>query len=136
MFFPDALVDENAIILPSGEKSVGYAIQKDKSWQIFTADIAANTPTEVAAGTGEIDRIELLFTDLVTVHFDTEPNRKYELQYTDGFQHGTNLNTTLPIPSGSWSNLFVAPAVPFPNHYVIADTRTNQHRFYRLRATP
>ncbi|HQX56047.1 MAG TPA: protein kinase [Pyrinomonadaceae bacterium] len=39
------------------EKSVGYAIQKDKSWQIFTADIAANTPTEVAAGTGEIDRI-------------------------------------------------------------------------------
>ena len=101
---------------------------------VLTVATALLTPVGFTAPP-KIDRIELLFTDLVTVHFDTEPNRKYELQYTDGFRHGTSLNTTALIPSGSWSNLFVAPAVPFPNHYVIADTRTNQHRFYRLRAT-
>lgn len=82
-----------------------------------------------------IDRIELLFTDLVTVHFDTEPNRKYELQFIDAVARATNGIVT-PSPNAEWSNLFIAPAVPFPNHYVIADTRTNRHRFYRLRVTP
>lgn len=82
-----------------------------------------------------IDRIELLFTDLITVHFDTEPNRRYELQFIDAPPHGTNTVVATPA-NPAWSNLFVAPAVPFPNHYVIADTRTNRHRFYRLRVTP
>ncbi len=82
-----------------------------------------------------IDRIELLFTDLVTFHFDTEPNRRYELQFIDALPHSTS-NLAASSPTTTWSNLFVAPAVPFPNHYIIADTRTNRHRFYRLRVTP
>lgn len=84
----------------------------------------------------KIDRIELLFTDLVTIHFDTVPSRKYELQYSDALLPRTNITLTVLQPANSWTNLFVAPAVPFPNHYVIADTRTNRHRFYRLRVTP
>lgn len=97
---------------------------------LVSNDASAAQPTPP-----RIDRIELLFTDLVTVHFDTEPNRKYELQFIDALPRSTN-NLVAPTPNASWSNLFVAPAVPFPNHYIVADTRTNRHRFYRLRVTP
>jgi hypothetical protein len=51
------------------------------------------------------------------------------------------MRATLPfcgssdVPAQSWSNLFVAPNFPFSNHYVIVDTRTNTHRFYRLKVT-
>lgn len=97
--------------------------------------LISNEVSAAQATPPRIDRIELLFTDLVTVHFDTEPNRKYELQFVDALPQGTN-NFVAPSTNASWTNLFVAPAVPFPNHYVIADTRTNRHRFYRLRVTP
>ncbi|PYI86302.1 MAG: hypothetical protein DME26_09325 [Verrucomicrobia bacterium] len=90
-----------------------------------------------------IDRIERYGTNQVTIHFDTDANRTYELQYlanstcpTNGL--GTNSsgcggNTTIV---GTWSNLFVAPSIPFANHYVILDTMRNQIGFYRLRVTP
>jgi len=78
-----------------------------------------------------IDRIELLGTNLVTIHFDTDANRTYTLQYLDHLITGTN--TT---PSGTWSNLTVIPATPFNNHYVLVDNRTNRNRFYRLSVTP
>jgi hypothetical protein len=85
----------------------------------FTASIAATEPPR-------IDRIELFQTSQVTVHFDTEPNRTYELQFRN--QSGT---TNAP-----WTNIFVAPKIPFPNHYIVVDTRTNRARIYRLRVTP
>jgi hypothetical protein len=69
-----------------------------------------------------IDHIERLGSNQITIHFDTERNRKYSLQYTDR-------------PTGQWFNLFQAPSLPYPSHYVIADTRTNGHRIYRLMAT-
>lgn len=78
-----------------------------------------------------IDYVELLGTNLVTIHFDTDANRTYTLQYLDHLTTGTN--TT---PSGTWSNLTVIPATPFNNHYVMVDNRTNQYRFYRLSVTP
>jgi hypothetical protein len=70
-----------------------------------------------------IDRIEPFLTDQVTIHFDTAANYTYQLQY-------------LHLQTGNWSNHFVAPKVPFPNHYIIVDYRTNGMRLYRLRATP
>jgi hypothetical protein len=78
-----------------------------------------------------IDRIDLLGTNLVTIHFDTDANRTYTLQYLDHLVVGTN-----GTPSGTWSNLTVIPSTPFNNHYVLVDNRTNQHRFYRLSVTP
>lgn len=86
-----------------------------------------------------IDRIERLGTNDVTIHFDTEANRKYELQYLDTLTcptNATNQCNAHGVPVGSWSNLFVAPSSPAPNHYVWLDSRTNKHRFYRLRVTP
>jgi hypothetical protein len=67
-------------------------------------------------------------TNGVTIHFDTEADREYILEYTDH----------LPKPGEhlTWSNLYTAPNLPFPNHYVILDTRTKPQRFYRLEATP
>jgi hypothetical protein len=89
-----------------------------------------------------IDRIELLNTQLVTIHFNTDANKSYELQFLDSLSCRTSVVGTNRIvcntngaPIGLWSNLFVAPDSPFPSHYVISDTRTNQQRFYRLRVT-
>ncbi len=79
-----------------------------------------------AAEPPKIDRIELFQTSQVTLHFDTEANRTYELQFRN--QSGTN-----NVP---WTNLFVAPRIPFPNHYIVVDTRTNAARIYRLKVTP
>src|ERR1041385_2807569 len=69
-----------------------------------------------------IDHIELLGTNLITIHVNTEANRTYTLEYSDR------------VNSGSWSNLYVIPGEPFANHYVLADYLTNGCRFYRLTA--
>ncbi len=74
-----------------------------------------------------IDYIEVDGPRFVNIHFDTLPNRTYALQYR------TVLNAT---NTTGWTNLFVAPSVPFNNHYVVSDSRTNRQRFYRLRVTP
>ncbi|HVY71026.1 MAG TPA: hypothetical protein VHH73_13925, partial [Verrucomicrobiae bacterium] len=54
-----------------------------------------------------IDRFQ---TNQVTVHFDTQPYRKYELQYTDALVNPG-------AGSNAWANLFVIPAQPFFNHW-------------------
>ena len=78
-----------------------------------------------------IEFIERLGTNMVTIHFDTEANRSYTLQYVDPFDTGTN-----GAPYSSWSNLAVIPAVPFNNHYVWPDYSTSSFRIYRLAVTP
>jgi hypothetical protein len=83
--------------------------------------------------------IERLSSNQVTVHFNTEANRTYTLQYLDSLSCPTNGSgpcSIYNVPTGSWSNLWVAPRLPFPDHYVITDYRTNRMRFYRLKVTP
>lgn len=84
-----------------------------------------------------IDHIEWYarFPDTVTIHFDTEANRTYTLQYRDVIS--TNGMTNLPPTATNWVNHTTVERLPFPQHYIIADTRTNSpQRFYRLRVTP
>ncbi len=87
------------------------------------------TSTAPASGAApeppRIDRLEFFLNDQVTIHFDTDANRTYELQFR-------NLAPALT----PWTNLFVAPRIPFPNHYIVVDTRTNRARIYRLKVTP
>ena len=73
--------------------------------------------------------IELFSTNMVLLHFDTDANRTYTLQYTDKL--GTN-----GFASSTWSNLYRAPLLPSPSHYIVPDYRTNKMRFYRLSVTP
>ena len=73
-----------------------------------------------------IDRIEPFLTDLILIHFDTEANRDYQLQYAE----------SATAPEASWITLYPAPNLPFPNHYIVPDSRTHAHRFYRLKVTP
>jgi len=75
----------------------------------------------------KIEYIEPFLSDMVLIHFYTEPNRAYILQYTERLTNGV---------SGSWSNLYSVPAFPFENHYIVPDWRTNAQRFYRLKVTP
>ncbi len=84
----------------------------------------------VCSGRAELYLIEKFLTNQVLLHFDTEPNRTYVLQYTD------SLTLTSTGVVARWSNLFTAPSFPFPNHYVIVDAGTAPQRFYRLTATP
>ena len=85
-----------------------------------------------------IDHIELFSTNLVLVHFDTEANRHYFLQYLDiaNCPDGGLGSCLNPGVSGTWSNLFEAPKIPTVSHYIVPDTRTNRWRFYRLKVTP
>lgn len=80
------------------------------------------------AATPKIDYIEKYLTTQVLIHFDTEPNRTYELQYTETLVNGA--------PGGTWTNLFTAPNIPFANHYIVVDTRLRPQRFYRLFVSP
>jgi hypothetical protein len=99
-----------------------------QSWLALAAAILVVTSSIsiTAAEPPRIDRIEFFLSDQVTVHFDTESGRRYELQFRDPGGPA----------SAPWTNLFVAPNLPFPNHYIVVDTRTNQARVYRLRITP
>jgi hypothetical protein len=67
--------------------------------------------------------IEKFSTSQVLIHFDTEAGRTYYLQYSSSLE------------STNWSNLYTGFNYPFPNHYIVPDTRTNSARFYRLRVT-
>lgn len=74
--------------------------------------------------------IEPLLTDGVLLHFDTVPFRRYELQAT------TNFSVT-PPGKIQWVTLFTVPAVPFENHYIILDSRTNAAaKCYRILVSP
>lgn len=79
-----------------------------------------------AAAQPKIDRIELFQTSQVLIHFDTEANLVYELQVAEAL-------ATNELLGVSWTNPFVAPSTPFPNHYVVVDTRSQRQRYYRLR---
>ena len=77
-----------------------------------------------------VEKIEFFGDQKVLIHFNTEPNRAYVLQYT------TSLIPTNGGATSTWSNLFSSPAEPFINHFIIVDWRTNAFRFYRLIVTP
>ncbi len=76
----------------------------------------------------KIDLIQPFLGDRVLIHFDTEANLNYELQYTETLTNG--------VPGGTWTNLFVAPLLDSPSHYVVVDTGTRPQRFYRLHVYP
>ena len=80
---------------------------------------------DALAGVPHIDLIEPYTNSQVLIHFDTEPDRTYILQYT------SSLSAT-----SHWSNQFTGFALPFPGHYVVVDTRSAPQRFYRLSVTP
>ena len=75
-----------------------------------------------------IGKIETYSTNQVLVHFDVQANTTCTLQWTD----------TIPTNrvSITWSNLWTSPNLPFFEHYIIVDTRTSRHRFYRLQIGP
>lgn len=63
------------------------------------------------------------------LHFDTQADRRYDLQYS------TNLLSGPGAPR--WTSLYVVDAVPFDNHYIILDPETNNAvRCYRFVVTP
>jgi hypothetical protein len=74
-----------------------------------------------------IGKIEMYSTNQVLVHFDVQANTTCILQWTD------------MIPTNrvsiTWSNLWTSPNLPFFEHYIIVDTRTSRHRFYRLQVS-
>jgi hypothetical protein len=82
--------------------------------------------------------IKRLGTNQVIIHFYTDPNRTYFLQYLDTLSCRTNtmLCNSNGVPKTNWSNLFTNIVLPFPWDYRVSDAATNNSRFYRLRVTP
>jgi hypothetical protein len=77
----------------------------------------------------KIDYIEFFHRTNLLIHFETEANFAYELQFTE-------MTDTNGRPGPYWTNLYIADNLPFFNHYVVLDTNVPQikKRFYRLRA--
>jgi len=72
--------------------------------------------------------IARFLTNAVLVHFDTEPNRRYELQFST--------NGPAPAPT-AWKKLFAVAPVPFKDHFIVYHELTNGPTgFYRLKITP
>ena len=78
----------------------------------------------VRATEPHIDLIERYDTNRVTIHFNTDANRTYVLQYSSAKNFGT------------WSDLFTVPSASFPNHFVLVAPATNAFGFFRLAVTP
>lgn len=98
-------------------------------WAGMVSGICFGAILNLPAAVPRIDYIEIYLQTNVLIHFDTEANRTYTLQYTE----------TLPgagTAGGNWTNLYVAPSIPFSNHYIIVDTALRPRRFYRLMASP
>jgi hypothetical protein len=93
--------------------------------------------TSARAADPVITKIEKFGNNWVTIHFDTEANREYVLQYTDTLSCTTNSAscTSNGVPQ-DWKKLFTWKRSPFPNHFIISDRMTNRFRFYRLKVTP
>jgi hypothetical protein len=75
-----------------------------------------------------ISLIERYGSNQVLIHFDVQANTTCTLQCTDGIKTNSG--------SVTWSNLWVSPNLPFFEHYIVPDTRTQKQRFYRLQASP
>lgn len=74
--------------------------------------------------------IEPFLGDGVLLHFDTAPFRRYQLQAT------TNLFVS-PPGKVTWVTLYTVPSVPFENHYIVLDSRTNAPaKCYRIVVSP
>ncbi len=99
-----------------------------RSAKLFGIALLLAGVVRAIAAPPKIDIIEPFLTTQVLIHFDTEANRTYELQYTEILVNGS--------PGGTWTNLFTAPNIPFENHYIVVDTRLRPQRFYRLRVFP
>jgi hypothetical protein len=72
--------------------------------------------------------LEFYQTNQILVHLNAAPSKTNILQYSSSLSKGA-----------VWSNLFVAPVLPFTNHYVIVDTnnaRATPQRYYRLLVLP
>lgn len=106
--------------------SRGFAIPQAALSLVLSLGATVPTfPFESRAAEPRIDRIEPFLTNRVLIHFDTEANRTYILQYT------SSLNVT-----SRWSNMFTGLAFPFPNHYIVVDANAVPRRFYRLSVKP
>lgn len=82
-----------------------------------------------------LDHIERFSTNQVTIHFNVEANKNYTLQAIDLVSLSSNSSVNSGTTRSSWTNVFVAPKLPFFEHYVIVDWRTNAARIYRLKVT-
>lgn len=89
--------------------------------------VFARLAWSAAAQPAVITKLELYTADQVLVHLDIQANTTCTLQYT-GLLSTNSASVT-------WSNLYAPPNLPFFEHYIIVDTRTNRQRFYRLLIT-
>ena len=92
----------------------------------WIALLASGGSLRLDAADPHIEKIERFGTNQhqLLIHFETPANRTTALQFTESLR-----------PPATWTNLYVVPRAPIPNHFIILDAPTNSPRFYRLRIT-
>ena len=71
-----------------------------------------------------IEMIKRAGTNWITIHFNTEANRTYTLQYSSRLNYG------------SWSNIYTAPADADSNRYTVLVPASSGSGFFRLAVRP
>lgn len=83
---------------------------------------------QAAGGPPTFYLIEPFLKRAVLVHFDTEANRRYELEFS------TNAFTS---PPGTWRSVYTVEPLPFEDHFIVYHETTNGPvGAFRLVATP
>ena len=83
---------------------------------------------QAAGGPPTFFLIEPFLKRAVLVHFDTEANRRYDLEFS------TNAFTS---PPGTWRSVYTVDPLPFEDHFIVYHETTNGPvGAFRLVATP
>src|SRR6266511_5373624 len=92
---------------------------------LFVGALTLAIVVETAPATDpHIELIKRAGTNWITIHFNTEANRTYTLQYSSRLNYG------------SWSNIYTAPADADSNRYTVLVPAKSGSGFFRLSVRP
>jgi hypothetical protein len=118
-----------------GTKASSLILRSRALRSVVTAKLAATLVLVATSWTARATQPKINWIQIpsylpgyVLLHFDTDANRTYQVQYLD----------YAPTNGATWSVLATIPSDAAPQHYIWPDTLspTRPRRFYRLQATP
>lgn len=99
-----------------------------QNWLVGASALVWTALGVQAGGPPTFYLIEPFLKKAVLVHFDTEANRRYDLEFS------TN---ALSAPPGTWRSVYTVQPLPFQDHFIVYHETTNGPvGCFRLVATP
>jgi hypothetical protein len=103
--------------------------RRSRRWLVGASAVVGTVlGVQAAGGPPTFFLIEPFLKRAVLVHFDTEANRRYDLEFS------TN---ALSSPPGTWRSIYTVDPLPFDDHFIVYHETTNGPvGAFRLVATP